>query len=89
MGFSMGATHGALLTSLERRIKLAVLLDGGFWPGPRPSEVDDINFAPRVKVPVLMINGRLDRLANNPPNPIKASHARVPIRAHRESGGAP
>jgi eukaryotic-like serine/threonine-protein kinase len=58
-GASMGATFGPYL-ALEDRIKAAVLADGAFpsWRG-RP-EADPINFAPRVKIPVLMINGRYD-----------------------------
>ncbi len=58
-GASLGAMHGPFL-ALEPRIKAAVLADGAFpsWRG-RP-EADPINFAPRVKIPVLMINGRYD-----------------------------
>ena len=29
-------------------------------PEPEPPEVDPINFAPRVTIPVLMVNGRYD-----------------------------
>ncbi len=58
-GASMGANFGPFL-ALEGRIKTAVLADGAFPSGrPRP-EADPINFAPRVKIPVLMINGRFD-----------------------------
>jgi len=58
-GASMGANYGPFL-ALEGRIKTAVLADGAFPSGrPRP-EADPINFAPRVKIPVLMINGRYD-----------------------------
>ena len=58
-GASMGAYFGTFL-GLESRVKAAVLADGGFPDGrPRP-EADPINFAPRVKIPVLMINGRYD-----------------------------
>ena len=46
--------------SLDNRLRLAVFLDGGIGVGsPRP-EVMEANFAPRVNVPVLMINGRND-----------------------------
>jgi len=58
-GASMGANFGSYL-ALEGRIKTAVLADGAFLGArPRP-EVDPVNFAPRVKIPVLMINGRYD-----------------------------
>jgi eukaryotic-like serine/threonine-protein kinase len=58
-GASMGAYYGPFL-ALESRVKTAVLADGSFpsWR-PRP-EADPINFAPRVNIPVLMINGRYD-----------------------------
>jgi dienelactone hydrolase len=58
-GASWGANNGPFL-AVESRVKAAVLADGAFpdWR-PRP-EADPINFAPRVKIPVLMINGRYD-----------------------------
>ena len=59
-GFSWGAAMGSLLPALEDRIKAVVLQSGGFYPVKAQPEVDQINFAPRVKVPVLMLNGRYD-----------------------------
>jgi cephalosporin-C deacetylase-like acetyl esterase len=59
-GFSWGAAMGSLLPAVEDRIKVCVLLSPGFWYQKRLPEVDQINFAPRVKVPVLMLNGRFD-----------------------------
>ena len=41
-------------------IKLGVLTDGGLPFAKRTPEADEINFAPRVKIPVLMVNGRYD-----------------------------
>jgi formylglycine-generating enzyme required for sulfatase activity len=58
-GASMGGMYGPFL-ALEDRIKAAVLADGGFPPWRARPEADAINFAPRVKIPVLMINGRYD-----------------------------
>jgi pimeloyl-ACP methyl ester carboxylesterase len=55
-----GAFLGNILLALEKRIKVAVLAGAGFYAGKKLPEVDEINFAPRVKVPVLMINGRYD-----------------------------
>jgi cephalosporin-C deacetylase-like acetyl esterase/predicted Ser/Thr protein kinase len=58
-GFSWGAAESPRLIAVEPRIKAAVLLLGG--SGPKiPPEVDPWNFASRVKIPVLMINGRGD-----------------------------
>ncbi len=58
-GISMGAVHAPTLIAVEPRIDTAVLLSGGIL-GPRAPEVDAWNYAPRVKVPVLMLNGRDD-----------------------------
>jgi cephalosporin-C deacetylase-like acetyl esterase len=60
MGVSWGAALGAILPAVEDRFK-AVLLDSpGFFPAPCLPQVDQLNFAPRVKAPVLMLNGRYD-----------------------------
>jgi serine/threonine protein kinase/formylglycine-generating enzyme required for sulfatase activity/cephalosporin-C deacetylase-like acetyl esterase len=59
-GVDTGAFLGNILLALEKRIKVAVLAGAGFYAGKKLPEVDEINFAPRVKVPVLMINGRYD-----------------------------
>ncbi len=59
-GLSMGASYGPLLTALEPRLKASVLLQGGFSLSRRPPEVDAIHFAPRARIPVLMLNGRDD-----------------------------
>jgi eukaryotic-like serine/threonine-protein kinase len=48
------------MISMEPRIKLGVLVGGGFDFGKPFPEVDPINFAPHVQVPVLMVNGRYD-----------------------------
>jgi dienelactone hydrolase len=61
---SMGAYFGPIPVSLEPRIKVAVFASAGLRYG-YPPEVQPANFAPRVKVPVLIINGRND--FQNPP----------------------
>ena len=48
-----------LTTALEPRFQAAVLLDAGL-PYVVSPEFDVLNFAPRVKLPVLMFNGRYD-----------------------------
>ena len=58
-GMSEGAVHGVRLIAVEPRIKTAVLLSGGSTY-KRHAEVDPWNFAPWVKIPVLMLNGRDD-----------------------------
>ena len=39
---------------------MAVLLAGGFDFAKKMPEVDELNFAPRVNVPSLLVNGRYD-----------------------------
>jgi predicted esterase len=61
LGLSWGAGMGAHLTPEERYpFKAAVLISGGFWADPLPPERSQVNYAPRVEIPVLMINGRYD-----------------------------
>jgi dienelactone hydrolase len=61
LGVSMGSAYGVILASLEKRIKAVVLLDGGFFQIEEPlSGTDQVDFAPRLTQPVLMVNGRYD-----------------------------
>jgi formylglycine-generating enzyme required for sulfatase activity/dienelactone hydrolase len=62
IGLSWGATVAPIMISIESRIKNAVLVGGGLEFGKALPEVDALNFAPHVKVPVLMVNGRYDNL---------------------------
>jgi cephalosporin-C deacetylase-like acetyl esterase len=59
-GVSLGARLGAIGLAVEPRFRAAVLWSGGFPMTTRLPEIDEINFAPRVKTPVLMLNGRQD-----------------------------
>ena len=61
-GVSGGAQLGVIALALEPRIRAAVLAGTGLPSVRRPPEVDAINFAPRVRIPVLMLNGRDDFL---------------------------
>jgi formylglycine-generating enzyme required for sulfatase activity/dienelactone hydrolase len=56
---SMGAYYGSVPVALEPRIKAAVFAAGGLRFN-YPQEIQPANFAPRVKVPVLLVNGRDD-----------------------------
>jgi formylglycine-generating enzyme required for sulfatase activity/dienelactone hydrolase len=58
-GFSWGGALGPVALALEKRLDLGILLDGGLGPPGRP-EAEPLNFAPRVGVPVLMVNGTMD-----------------------------
>lgn len=62
-GWSWGAERGPLYLALENRFKVGILVVGGFILVPESKQVphaDQINFAPRVKTPILMINGHYD-----------------------------
>ncbi len=60
-GSSLGAAMGPRLIAADGRFVASILLMGGFFEKV-PPEVDAFYFAPRVKIPVLMINGRDDFL---------------------------
>jgi formylglycine-generating enzyme required for sulfatase activity/predicted Ser/Thr protein kinase/dienelactone hydrolase len=56
---SMGAYFGPIPVALDRRIKVAVFASGGLRY-TAPPETQPANFMPRVKVPVLLVNGKDD-----------------------------
>ena len=61
MGVSMGSAFGAIITTLlQDRLKTAIFLDGGFFLDPPSPGGDQADFVPRLKIPVLMVNGRYD-----------------------------
>jgi dienelactone hydrolase len=61
LGVSQGAASGVILTALEPRTKAIVFLDGGFFQNAHPlAGIDQVDFAPRITRPVLMVNGRYD-----------------------------
>jgi eukaryotic-like serine/threonine-protein kinase len=59
---SWGSELAPIMLATEKRLKVAVLVAGGFVPYNELPEIDAVNFAPHVKIPVLMINGRYDFL---------------------------
>ena len=59
-GLSWGGEEAPIMTTVEDRFKVAVLLSGGCDNDKVLPEVDPMNYAPHVKLPVLMINGRYD-----------------------------
>jgi dienelactone hydrolase len=59
-GLSWGGAMGALMPAVEPRIRVSILDEGGLdFPPTRP-EVEPLNFLPRIRIPILMINGRYD-----------------------------
>lgn len=54
LGVSLGSAEGVVLaTLLQDKLRTAILLDGGFMLGKFPPGVDQVDFAPRLKLPVL------------------------------------
>jgi dienelactone hydrolase len=60
LGLSWGAELAPLLLAVEPRLSLGLIYLGAFSLQPSLPEADPVNFASRVKVPVLMLNGRFD-----------------------------
>jgi len=54
---SWGSALGPIVCAVDHRLKAAVFNVGGFMQQQTLPEVDPMNFAPRVKIPVLMMNG--------------------------------
>jgi formylglycine-generating enzyme required for sulfatase activity/pimeloyl-ACP methyl ester carboxylesterase len=62
IGISFGSSWATPLIALEPRLKVAILVAAGLpQPAPIPT-FDPVHFLPRIRVPVLMINGRFDPL---------------------------
>jgi dienelactone hydrolase len=59
-GWSWGGYMGGILPAIETRIKAVVLHVGGMEMNKSLPEVDQLNFLPRVRQPVLMLNGKHD-----------------------------
>ena len=57
---SRGAALSPMLLALDPRIKAAALWIPGFYREKLSPEVDPINFASRVTIPVLQLSGRYD-----------------------------
>jgi eukaryotic-like serine/threonine-protein kinase len=58
IGLSTGLAP--VFLAIEPRLSLGVVYMGGFYLQPSLLEADAVNFAPHVKTPVLMLNGRFD-----------------------------
>jgi formylglycine-generating enzyme required for sulfatase activity/dienelactone hydrolase len=60
-GLSWGGRLGGLMVAVEGRFKTAIFHAAGFRFQKKKPEVDPFNFVSRVRIPVLMLNGRYDR----------------------------
>jgi serine/threonine protein kinase/formylglycine-generating enzyme required for sulfatase activity/dienelactone hydrolase len=59
-GMSAGGLFASMSLAVEDRFKAAVLIAGGFPGSVGLPAIDPINHAPRVRTPVLMVNGKED-----------------------------
>jgi len=61
LGVSMGSAEGVIYTTIaQSRLRTAIFLDGGYFLDKPPAGGDQADFAPRLRIPVLMVNGRYD-----------------------------
>ena len=59
-GHSWGGRMGAIMLALEPRFQAGVLYVAGLSIRPTQPAAEPLNFLPRVRVPVLMLNGEFD-----------------------------
>jgi len=62
VGLSWGGQMGPILIATEPRFKTGILLHGGLCACKRHPASDPANFAPRVTIPILMINNATDSI---------------------------
>jgi len=60
MGLSWGAAMGPVAMAVEPRLKAGIVVVAGLLFQHALPEVDTIHYAPRVRSPVLMLNGKYD-----------------------------
>jgi dienelactone hydrolase len=59
-GFSWGGGMAAIMLAVERRVKTGVLVVAGLSFERSLPEVDPLHYLRRIKIPVLMLNGKYD-----------------------------
>jgi eukaryotic-like serine/threonine-protein kinase len=60
LGWSWGGFNGGIMPAVEKRFKAIVLNVGGMQMERALPEVDQLNYLPRIKQPILMLNGKYD-----------------------------
>jgi eukaryotic-like serine/threonine-protein kinase len=61
-GASLGVVMGIPVVGAEPRFRIALFRNGGLTGFRTAAEVDPFHYLPRIRVPVLMLNGRFDSL---------------------------
>ena len=59
-GYSWGSRIAGIMLSTVPKFKSAILIVGGLRSQKRHPEADPVNYLPRVKIPILMLNGKYD-----------------------------
>ena len=59
-GLSWGGNMGGIIPAVEPRIRTSVLYVAGFTMERSRPEVDPLHYLPRIRTPVLMLNGKHD-----------------------------
>ncbi|MBN2103029.1 protein kinase [bacterium] len=61
-GLSWGAERGPIMVYTGKRFRTAIFYGGGFWIWNLPflPEINIFHYLPRLKLPVLMLNGKFD-----------------------------
>jgi serine/threonine protein kinase/formylglycine-generating enzyme required for sulfatase activity/cephalosporin-C deacetylase-like acetyl esterase len=62
VGLSWGAQIGSVMIATEDRFQTGILLVGGICACARHPTADPANFAPRVRIPMLMLNAKDDSI---------------------------
>jgi formylglycine-generating enzyme required for sulfatase activity/dienelactone hydrolase len=60
-GLSWGGSWGGILPAIETRIKVVVIVCGGLNLN-YPPEYSQVNFAPRIRIPILIQGGKYDAI---------------------------
>ena len=60
MGWSWGGRIGSIMVAIEKRFKTGLLIVGGMRVQNKKPEADPLHFLPRIKIPILMLNGKYD-----------------------------
>jgi len=61
-GVSWGARMLPIMAAIEDRVRVGIMVGGGISRSDVMPEANPVNFAPRVRQPMLMVNGRYDFL---------------------------
>ncbi|MHC5109273.1 MAG: alpha/beta hydrolase family protein [Planctomycetota bacterium] len=60
MGLSWGAAMAPIMIAVESRLDVGVVVVAGLNFQRALPEVDEVHYAPRVEIPMLMLNGKYD-----------------------------